>query len=64
MQDVQIADRVQLFFRRMQPRNRTGAFRNLRAVAAQVHRVSQAGLLHSFRNCVALCFRAFGHKGL
>ncbi len=38
----------------MQPRNGPGAFRNLRAVAAQVHRVAKAGFLHGFRDRIAL----------
>ena len=38
----------------MQPRDWPGAFWNLRAVAAQVHRIAKAGFLHSFRNRVAL----------
>jgi hypothetical protein len=36
--------------RRMQPRDWPGALRNLRAVAAQMHRVGQAGLLHGLRD--------------
>ena len=54
VQNVQTADRVQFLLRRMQPRDWPGAFRNLRAVAAQVHRVAQAGLLHGFRDRIAL----------
>ena len=38
----------------MQPRDWPGAFWNLGAVAAQMHRVAQAGFLHSLRNRVAL----------
>src|ERR1700724_3106673 len=41
-------------FRRMQPRDWPGAFRNLRAVAAQMHRVAQAGLLHGPRDPIAI----------
>ena len=54
LQNVQTADRVQFLLRRMQPRDWPGAFRNMRAVAAQVHRVAQAGLLHGFRDRIAL----------
>lgn len=49
VQNVQTADRVQLLFRRMQSRDWLGAFWNLRAVAAQMHRVANAGFLH--RSC-------------
>jgi uncharacterized protein YbjT (DUF2867 family) len=34
----------------MQSRDWPGAFRNLRAVAAQMHRVTQAGFLHGLRD--------------
>src|SRR5436853_4388254 len=42
VQNVQIVDGVQFFLRRMQPGDWSGAFRYMRAVAAQVHRVAQA----------------------
>src|ERR1700722_15121958 len=54
VQNVQTADRVQFLLRRMQPRDWTGTFRNMRAVAAQVHRVAQAGLLHGFCDPIAV----------
>ena len=54
VQNVQSADRVQFLLRRMQPRDWPGAFRNLRGVAAQVHRVAQAGLFHGFRDRIAI----------
>src|SRR5271163_2610808 len=38
----------------MQARHWPGAFRDMRAVAAQVHRVAQAGLLRGFRDRIAL----------
>jgi len=40
--------------RRMQTRDWPGASRDMRAVAAQVHRVAQAGVLHGFRDRIAL----------
>src|SRR5271168_2485835 len=43
----------------MQPHEWPSVFRNLRAVAAQMPRVAQAGLLHSFRNRIALARLAF-----
>ena len=42
VQNVQTADSIEFLLRRVQPRDWPGAFRNLRAVAAQVHRVTQA----------------------
>ncbi len=54
VQNVQIADRVQFLLRGMQPGDWSGAFRDMRAVAAQVHRVAQAGLLHGFRDRITL----------
>src|SRR5260370_39228519 len=47
-------NRVQFLFRRMQPRDSPGAFWNLRAVAAQMHRVAQAGLLQGLRDPIAI----------
>src|SRR5271170_7251516 len=38
----------------MQPHEWSGVLRNLRAVTAQMHRVAQAVLPHSFRNRIAL----------
>src|SRR6202451_1805599 len=38
----------------MQSRDWTGTFRNLRAVAAQMHRVAQAVLLYGLRNPIAI----------
>src|SRR5580704_11277028 len=59
VQNVQIADRVELFLRSMQPGNWSGAFRDMSAVAAQVHRVAQAGLFDGFRDRVALSLLVF-----
>src|SRR5271163_1874292 len=54
VQNVQIADRIQLLLRSMQSRDWTGAFRDMRAEAAQVHRVAQPGILRRLRDRVAL----------
>src|SRR5580692_8118007 len=43
----------------MQPRNWPGAFRDMSAVAAQMHRVMQARLRYSLRNRVALSLLVF-----
>jgi hypothetical protein len=59
VQNVQTADRVQFLLRRVQARDWPGAFRNMRAVAAQVHRVAQPGLLRRFRNRIALSLLVF-----
>jgi hypothetical protein len=39
VQNVQIADRVQFLLRRMKPRDGPSAFRDMRAVAAQVDHI-------------------------
>jgi len=59
VQNVQVADRIEFLLRRMQPGDWSGAFRDMRAVAAQVHCVAQAGLLHGFRDRVALSLLVF-----
>src|SRR5260221_117906 len=59
VQNVQTADRAQFLLRRMQPRHWPGAFRNLGAIAAQVHRVAQAGLLHGLRDPIAISLLVF-----
>src|SRR5258707_2255470 len=38
----------------MQSRDWPGTFRNLRAVAAQMHRVAQAGFLHGLSDPIAI----------
>src|SRR5271169_164282 len=43
----------------MQPHDWPGAFGDMRAVAAQVHRVAQAGLLRGFRDRIALSLMVF-----
>ena len=46
----------------MQPGDWSGAFRYMRAVAAQVHRVAQAGLLHGFGDRIALSLLVFAGR--
>src|ERR1700746_472527 len=43
----------------MQPRDWPGAFRDMSAVAAQVHRVTQAGLRYGLRDRIALSLLLF-----
>jgi hypothetical protein len=43
----------------MQPRDGPGAFRDMSAVAAQVHRVTQARLPSGLRDRIALSFLVF-----
>src|SRR5438874_8671434 len=59
VQNVQTADSVEFLLRRMQSRDWTGAFRDMSAVAAQMHRVTQAGLRHGLRYRIALSLLVF-----
>src|SRR5579863_4143016 len=59
MQDVQTAYGIEFLLRRMQPCDWPGAFRDLSAVAAQVHRVTKAGLRHGLRDRIALSLLVF-----
>jgi hypothetical protein len=43
----------------MQPRDWPGAFRDMSAVAAQVQRVTEAGLRHGLRDRIALSLLVF-----
>src|SRR5713101_4402782 len=59
VQNVQTADSVEFLLRRMQPRDWPGAFRDMSAVAAQMHRVTQVGLRHGLRYRIALSLLVF-----
>src|ERR1700730_4702835 len=59
VQNIQTADSVEFLLRGMQSRDWPGAFRDMSAVAAQLHRITQAGLRYGLRDRIALSLLVF-----
>src|SRR5580700_1690584 len=59
VQNIQTPDSIEFLLRRMQPRDWPGTFRDMSAVAAQIHRVTQTRLPNGLRDRIALSLLVF-----